>query len=180
MTGTANLKMTLAPVRSVRHVKLTQSRMQMHSMYSNNIESTLECGTYTDTCYIGRHTLILNDYDRPVTVYGYDPLLGSKTFRTVSAVMSYRDPMTGTTYHLVTHQSIEIPHLDHHLLRPMQCQLNDVMINDTPNFLNNDPTPNTHAIVINIKDYDAENDNLIWPLSLKVVTSYLPVHIPTK
>ena len=69
MTGVDNLTITLAPVRSVRHVNLNQPSMQMHSMYSNDIESTLECDTYTDTCCIGRHTLILNDYDRPVTVY---------------------------------------------------------------------------------------------------------------
>ena len=54
------------------------------------------------------------------------------------------------------------------------------MIKDTPKFLTNGPTPQTHAIVINIKDSDAENDKLILILSLKGVTSYMPVHNPTK
>ena len=38
------------------------------------------------------------------------------------------------------------------------------MINDTPKFLTNELTLQTHAIVINIEDSDAENDNLILPL----------------
>ena len=115
----SNLNMTLAPVSSVRHINLDQPSVRMSSMYSNDIESTLERDTHADTFCIGHHALILNDYDGPVTVYGYEPVLGSKTFRTVSAIVAYKDPMTGTTFHLVIHQAIEIPHLDHHLLFPM-------------------------------------------------------------
>ena len=44
----------------------------------------------------------------------------------------------------------------------------------------NDPTPQTHTIVINIEDSDAENENIILPLSLKGVTSYIHVCNPTK
>ena len=54
------------------------------------------------------------------------------------------------------------------------------MINDTPNFLTNYLTPKTHAIVIDIEDPDAENYKPTLPLSLKGITSYLPVHKPTK
>ena len=52
----------------------------------------------------------------------------------------------------------------------MQCQVNGVMINDTPEIITNEPTPQTHAIVINIKDCGAENDNIILPLSMKGLT----------
>ena len=122
----------------------------------------------------------LNDYDRPVVVYGYDPALGSQTFLTVSDVMAYMDPITGSTYHLVINQAIQIPHLYHHLLCLIQCLVNGVTINDTPKFLTNEPTPQAHYIVINIKDPDAENYNLILPLGLKGVTSYLLIHTPNK
>ena len=54
------------------------------------------------------------------------------------------------------------------------------MINDTLKFLTNEPTPQTHNIVIDIKDYDAGNDNLILPLILKGVISYLLVNKPNK
>ena len=96
MTGMANLTMTLACVSSVRHVNLTQLSMRMSYMYYNDIEFTLECDTHADTCCIRRHDLILNDYDRPVIAYEYDPILGSQTFCTVSDVMAYTYPMTGS------------------------------------------------------------------------------------
>ena len=62
----------------------------------------------------------------------------------------------------------------------MQCRVNGVMINDTPWFLTNDPTLQTHAIMIDIGDSDVDNDKLNLTLSLKGVTSYQPVHNPTK
>ncbi len=69
----------------------------------------------------GCDALILLNYNRPVIVKGYDPSLGTKTYTTVSGVLAYDDPVTGKVYHLVINQAIHIPHLDHHLLCPMQC-----------------------------------------------------------
>ena len=62
----------------------------------------------------------------------------------------------------------------------MQFQLNGVTINDTPKFLTNELTPRSHAIVINIKDPDVDNYNLVLSLILMDVFSYLPVHKPNK
>ncbi len=84
-------------------------------------ETTLELDLHADTCILGRDALILLDYNRPVIVEGYDPSLGTKTYATVSGVLAYDDPVTGKVYHLVINQRIHIPHLDHHLLCPMQC-----------------------------------------------------------
>ncbi len=83
-------------------------------------ETSLELDSHTDTCVLGRDALILLDYNRPVHVEGYDPSLGTKTYATVSGVLAYDDPVTGKVYHLVINQAINIPHLDHHLLCPMQ------------------------------------------------------------
>ena len=99
---------------------------------SNSIDKSLELDSHADTCVIGKYCLILNDYERPVTVYGYDRALGAQSFRTVFAVLGYIDPKSGQTYHLVIHQAIEIPHLEHSLLCPMQVQMNGVEINETP------------------------------------------------
>jgi hypothetical protein len=72
--------------------------------------------------FLGRDALILLDYDRPVIVKGYDPCLGTKTYATVSGALAYDNRTTGEVYHLVINQqAIHIPHLDHHLLCPMQC-----------------------------------------------------------
>ncbi len=103
-------------------------------------ETTLELDSHANTCVLGRDALILLDYDRPVIVEGYGPSLGTKTYATVSGALAYDDSVTGEVYHLVINQAIHIPHLDHHLLCPMQCQVNDVIVNDTPKFLTSDPT----------------------------------------
>jgi hypothetical protein len=84
-------------------------------------ETTLELDSHTDMCVLGLDALIFLDYDRPVDVKGYDPSLGTKTYATISGGLAYDDPMTGKVYPLVINQAIHIPHLDHHLLCPMQC-----------------------------------------------------------
>jgi hypothetical protein len=84
-------------------------------------ETTLELDSHTDTCVLGCNALILLNYNRPVIVQGYDPSLGTKTYATVGGVLAYDNPVTGKVYHLVINQANHIPHLDHHLLCPMQC-----------------------------------------------------------
>ena len=117
------------------------------------------------------------DYDRPVVVEGYDPSLGTKTYATVSGVFAYDDPLTGEVYHIVINQAICIPHLDHHLLCPMQCRVNDVTVDETPKFLAHDPTDHTHALTV--KDPHNPAQTVILPLALQGVTSLLNVRAPT-
>jgi hypothetical protein len=136
-------------------------------------ETTLKLDPHADTCVLGRDALILLDYNRPVIVNGYDPSLGTKTYTTVSRVLAYDDPVTGKVYHLVINQAIHIPHLDHHLLCPMQCQVNDVVVDDMPKFLASDPTDNTNALTIRDPDWPAQT--VILRLALRGVTSLLNV-----
>ncbi len=84
-------------------------------------ETTLELDSHADTCVLGHGALIYLDYVRPIVVKGYDPSLGTKTYTTVSGSLAYDDPKTGKVYHLVINQVNHIPHLDHHLICPMQC-----------------------------------------------------------
>ncbi len=138
-----------------------------------NHETTLELDSHADTCVLGRDALIILDYKQPVTVVGYDESLGTKTYATMSGVVTYDDPQTGRTLHLVIHQAIHIPHLDHHLLCPMQCCVNDVIINNLPKFLASDPTDQTHALTI--KDPNNPLQPVILPLILRGVTLLLYV-----
>ena len=124
------------------------------------------------------NALVIHDYERPVSVYGYDKALGSKTYRTVSAVVIYRCPMTGRRYFLVLHQAIEVPTSNHHLLCPMQCRVNGVVINECPKFLCPSPTKRDHALIVPHPEVD--DSELIIPLQIKGVTSFLSVHKPTK
>ena len=79
---------------------------------------------------------------------GYDPSLGSQQYKMVSGVVAYDDPITGEVFHLVINQAIQIPHHDHHLLCPMQCRVNDVIVDNLPKILAADPTDEMHALTI--------------------------------
>jgi hypothetical protein len=116
----------------------------------------LELDSHADTCVLGCDASIFLDYDRPVVVKGYDPSLGTKTFAAVSGALAYDDPKTSKVYHLVINQVIHIPHLDHHLLCPMQCQVNGVTVNDTPKYLVSDPTDHMHALILKDPDHPAQ------------------------
>jgi hypothetical protein len=73
----------------------------------------------------------------------------------------------------VIYQAIHIPHLNHHLLCPMQCQVNDMVVDNTPKFLTSDPTGHTHALTI--RDPDEPTQTVILQLALQGVTSLLNV-----
>ncbi len=98
---------------------------------------------------------------------GYDESLESKTYQTVSGVVAYDDPQMGRTLHLIINQAIHIPHLDHHLLCPMQCLVNDVTVNDLPKILVANPTDQMHALTIT--DTNNPLQPVILPLTLRGV-----------
>ena len=55
---------------------------------------TLKLDSHADTLVLGRDALIILDHDHPVSVTGYNPSLGSRQYKRVSAV-------TGEVFHLV-------------------------------------------------------------------------------
>jgi hypothetical protein len=140
-------------------------------------ETTLELDSHANTCVLGPGALITLDYNRPVSVVGYDESLGSKTYQTVSSVVAYNDPQTGRMLHLIINQAIHIPHLDHHLLCQMQCHVNGMIVNNLPKFLAADPTDQTHALTL------TNPNNLLQlvtlPLTLRGVTLVLNVRSTT-
>jgi hypothetical protein len=111
-----------------------------------------------------------------VSIQGYDPALGTTQYNTVSGMLAYDHPISGETNHLVVNQAIHIPHLDHHLLYPMQCRVNDVIIK-TPKFLAQNLTEQTHALTI--QDPHDPVQMVILPLALRGVTSLLDVRTPS-
>ena len=154
--------------------------IRLSSLALNSKEGALECDTHTDTSVLGRGTLIIQDFQRPVMVEGYDPSMGSHVYPTVSGVLGYIHPFSLQRYHLIVHQGISVPHLDHHLCCPMQSRMNDVIINDVPKFLLKNPSPDDHAFVVPDPDYPDDPDKtLTLPLLLKGVTSYLPTETVT-
>jgi hypothetical protein len=150
----------------------------MSSMSSNNpLETSLELDSHADTTILGAGALIIQSYDQPVEVVGYDLQQCLQVFEAVSGILAFDHPWDGRVYHLVFHQAIHIPQLDHHLLCPMQCRINDVTVNNVPKFLTRFPTDNMHALIL--QNPDDVSTTLSFPLHLQGVTLYLPVHKPT-
>jgi hypothetical protein len=172
------LTQTIEILRTIR-LNLDQQRIVKDVGYKieSNYETTLELDSHADTCVLGHDALIILDYDQPVSVVGYDKSLGSKTYQTLSGVVAYDDPQTERTLHLIINQAIHIPHLDHHLLCPMQCLVNDVTVNNLPKFLVANPTDQMHALTIS--DPNNPLQPVILPFTLRGVTSLLNVRTVT-
>jgi hypothetical protein len=97
-----DLAQTIEILRTIR-LNLDQQRIAKDISYKleSNYEITLELDSHANTCVLGRDALIILDYQRPVSIVGYDESLGSKTYQTVSGVVVYDDPQTGRTLHLI-------------------------------------------------------------------------------
>jgi hypothetical protein len=125
---------------------------------------------------VGKNSLIIHDFERPVTVTGFDKKVAATEARTVTAVVAYDDPISGQTILLIVHQAIYIPTMDQNLLCPMQMRLNDVKVSAVPKFLTTRPSDQTHALTFN--EMDTQEPYTI-PLSLQGVTSYFPTRKPS-
>jgi hypothetical protein len=170
------LTQTIETLRTIRlHIDQRCIVKDVCYILDSNHETTLELDSHANTCVLGCDALTILDYNRPVSVVGYD--LRSKTYQTVSGVVAYDDPQTRRTLHLIINQAIHIPHLNHHLLCPMQCRVNDVSVNNLPKFLAADPTDQTHALTLT--DPNNPLQLVILPLTLRGVTLLLNVRSVT-
>ncbi len=178
MKWSPDLTQTIEILRTIR-LQIDQRCIVKEVRYKldGNLETTLELDSHADTCVLGRDALIILDYNRPVSVVGYDESLGSKTYQTVGGVVAYDAPQTGRTLHMIINQAIHIPHLDHHILCPMQCHVNDVIVNNLPTFLAADPTDQTHALTLTGPNNPLQP--VILPLILRGGTSLLNVRTVT-
>ncbi len=165
---------TLETIRTIQ-LNINPQRTLKDTSYKlddPNYEPTLELDSHANTCVLGHDVLIILDYDQPVSIVGYDASLGSKTYKTVSGVVAYDNPQTKRTLYLIINQAIHISH-NHHLLFPMQCCVNDMILNKLPKFLAADPTDQTHALTINNPNNPLHL--VIVPLILRGVTLLLNV-----
>jgi hypothetical protein len=64
----------------------------------------------------------------------------------VSGVVAYDPLTTGKVYILMFHQAIYCRQMENHLICPMQCGVNGVVINDTPKMCIPNPDDSTHFI----------------------------------
>jgi hypothetical protein len=117
--------------------------------------TTTHLDFHADTSVVGRNAIVVHDYDRPVDGCGFDPKGPvTRSLKTVTAAMAYTIPASGEVVILMVHQAVLIPSLHHKLLCPNQLRLNDVVVNEQPKFLTEEPTDSTHAIVVPGNDED--------------------------
>jgi hypothetical protein len=122
--------------------------------------------------------ITFQDFELPVNVSGYDPKGPvAMDLKTVSAGMAYDVLGSGRVVILIVHQAINLPHLLHNILNPMQMRLNDVVMNETPKFQCDNPTNISHAITFKGEDL---NDELIIPFELRGVMSCFTTRKPTQ
>jgi hypothetical protein len=95
----------------------------------------------------------------------------------MSAVMAYYVAGSGRVVILIVNQAINLPHLPHNLINPMQMRLNDVVVNETPKLQCVNPTNLYHTITVK---GDNMNDELIIPLNLRGVVSCFTTIKPTQ
>ena len=58
-----------------------------------------------------RDSLKLFDYNYPINIQVYDPILGAKEYRTISGALECIHPFTGMCYHLIIYQAVHMPKL---------------------------------------------------------------------
>ena len=142
------------------------------------IDSYTDIDNHPDTCVVGRNALIIEDYDRTVSVTGFAKSLGTMDDRRiVTAAIAYIRPENGELIILVIHQCILIEEMDVNLLCPMQLRTAGVKVNDTPKCMTYRPSELDHVIVV--KDED-DDETIIIPLKLRGVTSYFNSRRPSK
>ena len=82
--------------------------------------------------------------------------------------------MTGEAFIIEFHQAILIYHLHNNILCPMQIRMYEVKVNEIPKYLTENPTDQTHSIVMHGK-----GETIMIPLHLHGFTLYFTSRKPT-
>jgi hypothetical protein len=133
--------------------------------------------SHTDCCVFGKEVLEFNDFDREVTVTGWDPEVETKPLQIVSAALGHTIPETGKTVLMISHQSICSPTLNHNFLSTIQMRLHDVVVNETPTYQCLKPAKLEHSISVRGENVDQV---LVIPLDLHGGVSCFPTFKPSQ
>ena len=129
-----------------RHISAVYRRVSSISQPSNNSRSDLDL--HADACCVGSNACVHHEsLFKTVEVQPFLNSLGTaKQTPIVSASVACDCPFTLKTYIVHTHQAVFFQELEHNLINPNQCCLNDVVIDECPKFLSVHATDETHSI----------------------------------
>jgi hypothetical protein len=108
----------------------------------------MELDTHANNTVLGDCCLLIHDTGRKVDVSGFSTAPRLIELPIVLGAVAFDHPITGKVYILVFHQEIYCRHMDNHLICPMQCRVNGVVINDTPKMCVPNPDDSTHSIKV--------------------------------
>ena len=95
----------------------------------------MDLDSHADTCVLGKGYLKVYDWNFPVNVSGWNPKDGEWLWQMISGEVAYDNPQSGQIYSFIFHKCINVNHLNHHVLCPMQCRTHGVEVNETSDFV---------------------------------------------
>jgi hypothetical protein len=160
----------------MEYLKVCATNMHLGSLGQMGPACRSDLDSHANASMVGMEVITFQDFERPVNVSGRNPKGPvAMALKTVSAGMAYDETGSGKVVILIVHQAINLPHLLHNLLNPMQMRLHDVVVNKTPKFQCANPTNLSHTITVK---GDILNDELVIPLDLRGVVSSFTTRKP--
>ena len=131
-------------------------------------ETTTDLDSHANSPVVGDNDIILFHTNKTIRVSCFTKALSdiNKVLVVVVAVV-YTDAVTGVTYLLVIRNALYMKGMESNLIPPFMIRLTDHEVDECPKFMCKQPTTKLHAISIS-------DPELIIPVSLKRITSYIP------
>ena len=122
---------------SAFHRRISAAYRRVSSINQATQFTRTDLDSHADTCCVGSHAHIHHESSsKTVEVQPFLNSLGSaKKTPIVSASVAYDCPYTLKSYILHIHQALYFQELEHNLINPNHCRLNDVVIDECPKFL---------------------------------------------
>ena len=158
------------------YVRLTVAQTN-HVSITPHGETYLDLDSHADTSVLGSNALLVElPYPERTAIVSFaDPSVGTITKPILSGAFKYTSLYDGNSIILVVHQAIHINTMDHSLLYPMQMRENDIILDETPKCMIENPTEMNHSMLV-ITD---ENIKHRIPFRIRGVSSTMYVSKPT-
>jgi hypothetical protein len=160
----------------MEYLKVCSITMHLGSLGQTGPACRSDLDLHVYASVLGMEVITFQDFDHPVNVSGYNPNGPvAMALKTVSFGMAYDVPGSGRVAIMIVNQAINLPHLPHNLLNPIQMRLNDVVVNETTKFQCANPPNLSHNSTVKGDDL---NDELIITLDLRGVVSCFTTRKP--